>query len=438
MTKNNRLLLLLAGLLSACGQPAAPQVNQRPAPDVKAPTALTPQSGTRSGDQGSAVARYSSGVYMAGSTRGALYDSNQGDEDAFLAKYDAAGNLVWGRQFGSSGQELVYQIATDRYDNVYMVGRTEGGLKGNNQGGYDGFIRKYTPSGAVAWTRQIGTTGSDGVGGVAVEPNGNLFWVSQAINGKAAVSAYTRDGTRLWTRFSALCSGTVATNEYGALYTASFTYSAGGGTDRCIRKLQPGTGGVMWERRSHSADTFYGTSLAVSYNDVYLAGIHQINPYNAKLSLARYDGVTGAERWRYDSLGSSADYLGSVGGISATAEGIYLTGYHRDTSTSASTIGAFITRFGADGSWTWFKTIAADPSPTNYGTFGFGVATRVVKGGVNGQSALMPDPFPSTFDVTQVYTTGYTYADLGAGHQGDKDAFLRRLDGATGNTVWTK
>lgn len=436
MTKNNRLLLLLAGLLSACGQPVAPQVTQTPAPDMKATAVLTPQSGTRSGDQGSAVAKYSAGVYMAGSTRGALYDSNEGDEDAFLAKYDAAGNLVWGRQLGSSDQELVYQIATDRYDNVYVVGRTAGSLKGSYQGRYDGFIRKYTPSGAVAWTRQIGTTGYDEVNGVAAEPNGNLVWVSQTINGKGAVSGYTRDGTRLWTRFSDLCSGPVATNEYGALYTAGFILSAGGGSDRCIRKLDPGTGSVIWTRRYHSADRYFGASLAVSYNDVYLAGTHQINayPYAQKLSIARYDGATGAERWRYDSLGSSDSTF--VGGASATPEGLYITGYQRDPSTMI--FGAFVTRFSKDAFWSWSKTIAGDPSPSNYGTFGFGIATRVVRGGVNGQSPLLPDPFPSTFDVTQVYTTGYTYADLGAGHEGNKDAFLRRLTGDTGATVWTK
>jgi hypothetical protein len=70
------------------------------------------------------------------------------------AQFDANGNTVWTRQFGSSTEDFAYDVAVDGSGNIYAAGYTYGALTGSNGGGSDMFLRKYSPSGSVLWTRQ--------------------------------------------------------------------------------------------------------------------------------------------------------------------------------------------------------------------------------------------------------------------------------------------
>ena len=87
-----------------------------------------------------------------------------GAGDAFLAKYDASGHLVWANGFGGSvtGQSNVSMAAgmtLDTRDNVYMTGLYYGSADFDpstnsvtltNAGSSDIFLTKYTPSGTIA------------------------------------------------------------------------------------------------------------------------------------------------------------------------------------------------------------------------------------------------------------------------------------------------
>ena len=66
-------------------------------------------------------------------------------QDGFVAKYAPDGELVWIRQFGSSGLEGSYGVAADSEQNVLVVGLTTGSLATRNEGGLDAFIVKFAP-----------------------------------------------------------------------------------------------------------------------------------------------------------------------------------------------------------------------------------------------------------------------------------------------------
>ena len=66
-------------------------------------------------------------------------------EDAFIAKYNAAGDLLWIDQFGSSQLEGGFGVAADSDSNVLAVGFTGGDLAGTNQGKDDAFLVKLAP-----------------------------------------------------------------------------------------------------------------------------------------------------------------------------------------------------------------------------------------------------------------------------------------------------
>ena len=124
-------------------------------------------------DYGRSVAYDSSGVYVVGYSNGFLPgQTSAGREDVFIRKYDYAGNELWTRQFGTSSIDNGFGVAVNS-SGVYVVGYTEGTLPGQTSaGGTDAFIRKYDSAGNELWTQQFGTGSYDRGYGVAVGSSG--------------------------------------------------------------------------------------------------------------------------------------------------------------------------------------------------------------------------------------------------------------------------
>ena len=101
------------------------------------------QFGSAASDGASSVAVTPEGTYVVGGTAGVLAgQSNSGGFDAFVIKYDAVGNVVWTRQFGTNFHDSGYDVAVDS-TGVYVVGGTDGVLPGYaNTGTTDVFVRK--------------------------------------------------------------------------------------------------------------------------------------------------------------------------------------------------------------------------------------------------------------------------------------------------------
>ena len=103
------------------------------------------QLGTSSSDSSNGVATDRNGnVYVSGITYGSLAGANQGTIDAWVAKYNSSGTLVWKRQLGTDSEDRSNGVATDSNGNVYISGYTQGSLAGANQGAIDAWVVKYT------------------------------------------------------------------------------------------------------------------------------------------------------------------------------------------------------------------------------------------------------------------------------------------------------
>ena len=119
----------------------------------------------------------SGNVYVAGSTLGSLFgNSSFGDYDAYVAKYDVSGNQVWIEQFGTSEFEYATGIGSDNDGNVYVTGFTYGALADNSNSGLnDAYIAKYDASGNQVWIKQFGTSSFDEANGISTDSNGNIY-----------------------------------------------------------------------------------------------------------------------------------------------------------------------------------------------------------------------------------------------------------------------
>ena len=104
-----------------------------------------------------------------------------GNEDVFLAKYDANGNVVWAKKAGGTYDDRTNSVAVDASGNSYVAGYfsssniTFGSLTLTNAGGDDLFIAKYNTAGNVVWAKSAGSLYGDYAQSFTVDGFGDIY-----------------------------------------------------------------------------------------------------------------------------------------------------------------------------------------------------------------------------------------------------------------------
>lgn len=101
----------------------------------------------------------------AGIAFGGFQNSLGGLRDAFLVKFNSAGNRIWGTYYGGSQHEDAEDVTTDRQGNVYLVGGTRSptgmafsGFQNSLSSQDDAFIVKFDSNGSRIWGSYYGGT----------------------------------------------------------------------------------------------------------------------------------------------------------------------------------------------------------------------------------------------------------------------------------------
>lgn len=240
---------------------------------------------TDAADKASGLAVDSQGyVYTVGTTSGDLEGQvNQGTQDAFLNKYDPAGNLVFSRLLGSTNESSGFSVAVDANDEVVIAGSVRGQLTETAfGGGYDSFVSKFDAAGNELFTRQTSPYADDGALAVTTDASGNIF-----------IAGYAR---------SAIDS----------------TVSAVGGSDAYVTKLDS-SGNFVYSKQFGSTGEDRATAIAVDdAGSFYVAA-----EVNGNAVVRKYTDEASSQTpvWEHDlgSLGSDGEItslaLGSAGNV---------------------------------------------------------------------------------------------------------------------------
>jgi len=110
---------------------------------------------------------YLTGQFHTDITFGAQTYQEANNGDAFLARFDAAGKLLWGRAFGSTGFDAGSGVCVDSSGNVLFSGSVSSSVDGEidlggsklSKGGHL-YVARYDPDGRLFWATQ--TTSSNG------------------------------------------------------------------------------------------------------------------------------------------------------------------------------------------------------------------------------------------------------------------------------------
>jgi hypothetical protein len=95
---------------------------------------------------------------------GAYQTTLAGELDAFLVKFNPAGERIWGTYYGGTNDDHGFDVCIDDLDNIYMMGNTNSSTGISFGTGYqqaagsidDGFVAKFTAAGALQWGTYIG------------------------------------------------------------------------------------------------------------------------------------------------------------------------------------------------------------------------------------------------------------------------------------------
>ena len=251
-----------------------------------------------------------------------------GGIDLFIAKYSPNGAVLWAARIAGPGtSENVRGIATDPSGNVFVTGHYNGNpLTFYNQGpsgtagttlpligGFDNFVAKYSPDGAVLWAARIAgtTTSNEFVNGIDTDSSGNVLVTGYYT---AAVTFY----------------------DQGPSGAANITLSFGGGgaTDAFIAKYSS-AGAVLWAARIWSGGVDEGNGIATDPSDnVYVTGY-----YNTTTATFYNQGPSGTAGTTLSAVGANDAFIAKYSSAGAVlwAARIVSTGVGIDTGKAVAT-----------------------------------------------------------------------------------------------------
>jgi gliding motility-associated-like protein len=241
--------------------------------------------GTQACESNSIAADLSGNAYVTGTfynpsaTFGSVILNSNGLRDAFLVKYDASGNPVWGRGAGGTGNDHGKCVTTDNSGNVYVAGYFNSAtitlgpytLTNTNGNCSDMFLAKYDSAGTILWATSAGGTSCEIPGKIVTDATGNVYVSGQFSN-------------------SAIQFGTTVLPNLGS-------------QDLFLAKYDP-LGNVIWAIGAGSTGTEKADGVAIDPSgNVYVSGAFS-NTINFGFVNLVSDGGTDAFVAKYNSLGN--------------------------------------------------------------------------------------------------------------------------------------
>lgn len=381
--------------------------------------------------------------FVGGGTGGSLGGSNIGARDAWLAKYDSNGNQQWSRQFGSTGTESVWGMASDG-SNIYVAGNIIGQLENNTvKGGNDAYLAKYDSNGNQVWIKQYGTYTLEEAFRITVDTSGNIYAAGHTFGNLGGpnqnlgqgevfelpstdsyVAKFDSNGNQLWVaQFGTITlddNWGVATDNNGNVFAGGNTKGSFGGKnagpageyDAWLVKLNK-DGQTDWVRQFGTPNYDFMWDIETdSLGDIYATGwtLGDLGGKNAgsyDVWLAKYN-TNGNQLW-IKQFGTSEDDAPFLDGIDIDAnDNIFLTGNTNGNlgGANAGSYDAWAAKFDKDGNQLWLK---------QFGTPDYDTATTV-----------------TADNYGKLYVSGITEGSLGATNAGSYDSWALKLDADNG------
>lgn len=265
---------------------------------------------------------------------------NQGDDDWWVLKTDASGNLMWDFNFGGTSEEGFEAGAVQTADGNYVLaGRTRSGVSGdittNSRGGDDILVIKISATDrSILWQTRFGGNGADWA-----------YDIVETADGNVVVAGYT-----------------TSTNLTGI--------SPMGSLDLYLIKLNANTGSAVWERTYggsgfESADEILANDIGGVVVGAYSASTDLSVSSNGSFDFWAFStDENGEVLWENLYGGTGLDAIRSMS--QATDGGYIFTGQSNSNASgdksedSRGLDDIWAVKTDASGNLQWEKTIGGD------------------------------------------------------------------------------
>lgn len=340
-----------------------------------APIGWSVSFGSSGDDHLTATATNAKGeIAVTGWTDGNLAGATNGFHQAFVAKFDKLGNQLWIRQLAGVDHVEAYGVAIGSKGEVYITGDATGNFDGQNSAGLDdGFLTAYDKNGTKLWTRLIGTTSYEASYAVAVK--GSAVYVT------------------------GITGGTLGATSFGGpdAWVARFD-------DKGNRKwlTQVGNGGNEGGGHGIAVSSNGKDVYIVDQTSAFFTGFTDLDGNGADVYVAKLNAAKGTLTWVQQIVGDATSNFDAAQGLAIGKGGkVYVTGGTNGNFSPASLQGAF------DSFLAVFTTAGVRTSMVQFGTADVdeGTAVAIASTGdpvVVGQTsgAFTPNAYLGASDVS--------------------------------------
>ncbi|MDJ1479552.1 SBBP repeat-containing protein [Cytophagaceae bacterium YF14B1] len=343
----------------------------------------------------------SGNIYCAGEFYGTGGFSSPSDNtDISIIKYSPTGQLLWTKQVGSLGMDMATDLDIDQQGNIYVTGMFSetivlGAFSLVSKGAKDIFIAKFSTEGEVQWAIQAGGINTETVQNITVTRSGDIF-ITGGFSGEITLGTTT-----------------LIAKEDSDMFFAKIT----------------SVGEIQWAKSANGA---FGQNIATDNNgNIYISGrisspkstfdniILNYSDQQKTLFIAKYSDQ-GKIIWA-KNMGGYFSLNGNRMSIDNTGN-LYLTGFFFETAVFDNKLltheggSLFVLKCTSSGEIKWVKSAEG----IGY-CYGFGIALD------NLGNPYITGSFDNTIKLgNQSFTS-----------QGANDIFISKYN-TNGQILWTK
>lgn len=200
----------------------------------------------------------------------------------FVAKYDAQGNALWGKQAQCTQGVGAYDIAVDSLDNLYFSGKfggtaTFGSYSITANGVEDGFLCKYDSAGNPQWAQRHMI-----IRDMSVDAAGNMYLTKHNY-----ISRLDSDGQPVWNKSPDMGTGgnAICATSAGDFYSAGLDPAS----ENMLLGKYNSQGNLIWSLQvppQNQAGDNAKRMVTDNAGTIYVAGTAQFGMFNSLISEA--------------------------------------------------------------------------------------------------------------------------------------------------------
>ncbi len=329
-----------------------------------------------------------------------------GNRDLFLVKFDASGNHVWSQRFGDANDQYGWEVEVDPQNgHIIVAGYFDGVLAFDNtapligQGNQDLFVARFDASGTHLWSKAFSAPGFSELWSLDVAPNGRIviggyFTGSLDFGGDTLstaafndidgfVAVLDADGNHQWsagygdgqdqrvygTAFDASGNVVVAGRHFGTITFGSTVLTATAERDIFVAKLDA-SGTALWASQFGGDGVQLAWDVAVAPGgDIALVGYNTgtvdfgggdlVSGGGSDLVVAALD-ASGAHLWSHNLGGPGEQPVNGASIATDAAGNVLLTGdiassidFGGGPLASAGQADAFVAKYDPSGVHLW-------------------------------------------------------------------------------------